>query len=144
MELNNRRAPRSRQREGTDANTVFFHNNNSSGSEIILNRWQYFQQYGCQAFWTIVLETERYHARLGVVGTRKKGRVIKVLGDYGLSIEAGTFKNKRIRGILGEDVADADNIVPTRFKKSNGTRGDVVVSQVTHDLRRVRPRLLRS
>lgn len=78
------------------------------------------------------------------MGTRKKGRVIKVLGDYGLSIEAGTFKNKRIRGILGEDVADADNIVPTRFKKSNGTRGDVVVSQVTHDLRRVRPRLLRS
>ena len=83
-----------------------------------------------QALRTIVLETERYHARLGVAGTRKKGRVIKVLGDYGLSIEAGTFKNKRIRGILGEDIADADNIVPTRFKNSDGTRGEVMIGQV--------------
>ncbi len=91
---------------------------------------------------TIVLETERYHAGLSVAGSCKESRVIKVLGDYGPSIEPGTFKNKRIRSILREYVADTDNIVPARFKNSDGTRGDVMVGQAAHDLRKVCTRRL--
>ncbi len=89
------------------------------------------------------METERYHAGLDVAGTRKEGRVVKVLGDYGLSIEASTFKNSRIRGILREYIADTDNIVSVSPEKSDCAGGNVMVGQVTHGLRRVGPRLIR-
>ncbi len=129
--------PRLRQRKGTNANTVFFYNNNSSGSEIIFNRWQYFQQDGCQALRTIVLETERDITGLGVASTYKKCRVIEVLGDSGSSIKAGMFKNDRIQGILREYIADADNIASASLENSDGARGNMMIGQVTHDLRRV-------
>ena len=89
------------------------------------------------------METERYHAGLSVAGSCKESRVIKVLGDYGPSIEASTFKNKRIRSILREYVADTDNIVSVGLEKGDCARRNVMVGQVTHDLRRVRTGLLR-
>ena len=83
------------------------------------------------------METERYHAGLSVAGSCKESRVIEVLGDYGLSIEASTFKNNRIRGILREDVADTDNIVSVGLEKSDCAGGNMMVGQVTHGLGRV-------